>query len=255
MGSSISKVNCGDITIHKKYNRHSHRRPTIKIDKSQIGKPTDFRHTYHVGNNSPVTDEFLDGATKKESANSDLLATMAQITDALQKFPLHTARHQYSPMKTCLVSPLLPTTTKIGVSHSDQQISRHRQRRPVPSLTSLNKKKQSLETSTSMIISSAKLFDDGLMKNLSEKEKNILHISKSSSAQTTQHSPILKAKDEEEEISTMDVTGGYYDFSSCLQSRIDAQIIEIARARSKNKNIRSPKTNNNLLLGKPAIMI
>jgi hypothetical protein len=42
MGSSLSKVNCSDF---QKIMKSNHK----KIDKSQIGMPTDFRHTYHVG--------------------------------------------------------------------------------------------------------------------------------------------------------------------------------------------------------------
>ena len=47
MGSSISKVSCGDITMHKKNLRSTNRRPTIRIDKSKIGVPTDFRASMH----------------------------------------------------------------------------------------------------------------------------------------------------------------------------------------------------------------
>lgn len=43
MGSNLSsKVDCNDIRLYRKYCK-SRRRPAIKIDKSQIGIPTDFR--------------------------------------------------------------------------------------------------------------------------------------------------------------------------------------------------------------------
>jgi hypothetical protein len=44
MGSSISKVSCGDISIHhKKMQKSFRRQPTVRIDKTKIGIPTDFR--------------------------------------------------------------------------------------------------------------------------------------------------------------------------------------------------------------------
>lgn len=72
MGGSISKVSCSDISIHHKKHPKPFRRPHVKIDKTKIGVPTDFRvskmykyplveiyancicpssikHTYHVG--------------------------------------------------------------------------------------------------------------------------------------------------------------------------------------------------------------
>ena len=121
---------------------------------------------------------------------------MAQITDALKKFPIHVTRK--SPNKT-IHSPLVD---RVNGSHSDQQISRHHSLQQSP-----------IKTSSMMI-------------DLPQK-----HAYKTISPSKTE---------DEENISTMDLTGGYYDFSSCLQSRVDAQIIEIARARSKNKSIRSP---------------
>jgi hypothetical protein len=45
-----------------------------------------------------------------------------------------------------------------------------------------------------------------------------------------------REEEEEEEQKT-----GYYDFSSCLATRIDAQIVQLARARSQQK--RSPVSN------------
>jgi hypothetical protein len=157
------------------------------------------------------------------------MATMAQITDALQKLPLHTSSAYYSPK----VAPL----TKIGNSISDQQII------PRRSFSLLNSQ-ETIEASASMIIRPFK--DD---TQFSEKERNILQMTKASSVQlientmpklvthNSDNSPLLKQL----EMTTSDLTGGYYDFSSCLQSRIDAQIVELARARSKNnKSNRSP---------------
>jgi hypothetical protein len=184
------------------------------------------------------------------------MATMAQITDALQKFPLNaTPRQPYS--KSPLVSAkVAPTSTKIGVSQSDHQIAR----RPVSLL--LDEKKHattpvqtSIEVSTSMIISSnhhqQHQIDNSMINSFSEKERNVLQISKS--AQHINEHPMIKTIDIQphKEVSPIllkgkkgktasDLTGGYYDFSSRLQSRIDAQIVELARARSKNKGNRSP---------------
>ncbi|KAL9553119.1 hypothetical protein MBANPS3_003427 [Mucor bainieri] len=243
MGSSISKVSCGDMSIHKKYLKSTQRRPTIRIDKSKIGIPTDFRASIS-GNNSPVMDEFTDTASTEAASiltDSDFLATMAQITDALQKFPLpKTTRQPYKKSPTHSKSRISPLET----SQSDQQISR----RPVTlskntslqdtamltsgSMSPAAIKNAALEVSTSMVISSGDKND--LFKHFSEKEKNVLQLTKSSSIQN------MERFTNESKMTTIDLTGGYYDFSSCLQSRIDAQIVELARARSKNKANRSP---------------
>ncbi|OAD04300.1 hypothetical protein MUCCIDRAFT_108125 [Mucor lusitanicus CBS 277.49] len=250
MGSSISKVSCGDMSMHKKYLKSTHRRPTIRIDKSKIGIPTDFR----ASNNSPVMDEFADTASTEAASiltDSDFLATMAQITDALQKFPLpKTTRQTYKKSPTHSDSRIAP----LGTSQSDQQISR----RPVTlskntslqdtamltsgamspnamkgtTSSSSSSLSAALETSASMIICRGDKND--LFKHFSEKEKNVLQLTKSSSIQN------MERFTNEGKMTTIDLTGGYYDFSSCLQSRIDAQIVELARARSKNKANRSP---------------
>lgn len=169
---------------------------------------------------------------------------MAQITDALQKFPLpKTTRQPYKKSPTHSERRISP----LGTSQSDQQISR----RPVTlsKNTSLqdtamlasevmfpeaikSTSSAALEVSTSMIISSGD--KNGLFKHFSEKEKNVLQLTKSSSIQN------MERFTNESKMTTIDLTGGYYDFSSCLQSRIDAQIVELARARSKNKANRSP---------------
>ncbi|CEP08076.1 hypothetical protein [Parasitella parasitica] len=215
------KSDCGDITMHKKHLKSS--------------------HTYHVGNSSPVMDEFADTASATEAASiltdSDFLATMAQITDALQKFPLPKPTHQ--------VYRKSPITSSLGTSQSDQHISR----RPVTlskntSLQASSSNNMSLETSNSMATIGAK---NDVLKHFSEKEKNVLQLTKSCSIQNMEQST------NENKMIMFDLTGGYYDFSSCLQSRIDAQIVELARARSKNKTNRSPK--NNMVFDKPAIMI
>ncbi|CAO0799039.1 unnamed protein product [Mucor circinelloides] len=249
MGSSISKVSCGDMSMHKKYLKSTNRRPTIRIDKSKIGVPTDFR----ASNNSPVMDEFADTASTEAASiltDSDFLATMAQITDALQKFPLpKSTRQPYTKSPTHSESRIPP----LGTSQSDQQISR----RPVTlsKNTSLQdtamwttgtakSASPALEVSTSMMISGSK---DDLFKHFSEKEKNVLQLTKSCSIQN------MERLTNESKMTTIDLTGGYYDFSSCLQSRIDAQIVELARARSKNKASRSPR--NNMVFDKPSIMI
>ncbi|OBZ90750.1 hypothetical protein A0J61_01208 [Choanephora cucurbitarum] len=198
MGNGISKVNCGDIALNKKHHRN-HRRPTIRIDKSLIAYISCWQHKSYARRS-----KFLD-------APKDLLATMAQITDALKKFPIHTTKK--SPNKF-IRSPLVD---RVNGSHSDQQISRHHSLQQSP-----------IKTSSMMI-------------DLPQK-----HAYKTLSPFKTE---------DEENISTMDLTGGYYDFSSCLQSRVDAQIIEIARARSKNKSIRSPRSNHHLLNDMPTIMI
>lgn len=167
--------------------------------------------------------------------DSDFLATMAQITDALQKFPL--AKPNRQPYKKSPGNRVSPIST----SQSDQQISR----RPVSLLkkTSLqqtpvletvmptNNTSSTIEASTSMIIGINK---NDMFKHFSEKEKNVLQLTKSSSIQNMEG-----LTTEENRMTTIDLTGGYYDFSSCLQSRIDAQIVELARARS-NKTNRSP---------------
>ncbi|GAN07031.1 hypothetical protein MAM1_0145c06521 [Mucor ambiguus] len=247
MGSSISKVSCGDMSMHKKYLKSTHRRPTIRIDKSKIGIPTDFRACIS-SNNSPVMDEFADTASTEAASiltDSDFLATMAQITDALQKFPLpKTTRQPYKKGPTHSESRISP----LGTSQSDQQISR----RPVtlskntslqdttmltsgamsPTATKSASSAAVLEVSTSMIIGSGDKND--LFKHFSEKEKNVLQLTKSSSIQN------MERFTNESKMTTIDLTGGYYDFSSCLQSRIDAQIVELARARSKNKANQSP---------------
>ncbi|KAK4519904.1 uncharacterized protein ATC70_010148 [Mucor velutinosus] len=261
MGSSISKVSCADMSMHKKYLKSTHRRPTIKIDKSKIGIPTDFRHTYHVGNNSPVMDEFADTASTEAASiltDSDFLATMAQITDALQKFPLpKTTRQPYKKSPTHSKSRISP----LGTSQSDQQtscrpvtLSKNTSLQDTAMLTSGSmsptaiksaSSAAALEVSTSMIMSSGDKND--LFKHFSEKEKNVLQLTKSSSIQN------MERFTNESKMATIDLTGGYYDFSSCLQSRIDAQIVELARARSKNKASRSPR--NNMVFDKPSIMI
>ncbi|CAO3623143.1 unnamed protein product [Mucor fragilis] len=195
-----------------------------------------------TGNNSPVMDEFADTASTEAASiltDSDFLATMAQITDALQKFPLpKTTRQPYKKSPTHSERRISP----LGTSQSDQQISR----RPVTlSKTHPYKTQPSLEVSTSMIISSGD--KNGLFKHFSEKEKNVLQLTKSSSIQN------MERFTNESKMTTIDLTGGYYDFSSCLQSRIDAQIVELARARSKNKANRSPR--NSMGFDKPSIMI
>lgn len=43
MGSSLSKVSCADISIHPKKTHKSFRRHAVRIDKTKIGVPTDFR--------------------------------------------------------------------------------------------------------------------------------------------------------------------------------------------------------------------
>jgi hypothetical protein len=185
---------------------------------------------------------------------------MAQITDALQKFPLNTTPRQ--SYKSPIVSAKIArNNTKIGVSQSDHEIAR----RPVSLLMDEKKRtatpvQTSIEVSTSMIISSNHQIDQSTMiKNFSEKERNILQISKSAQHITDQErshptiktidvqpqeeiSPILlnNKSTKKKEMTTSDLTGGYYDFSSRLQSRIDAQIVELARVRSKNKGNRSP---------------
>lgn len=155
------------------------------------------------------------------------MATMAQITDALQKLPLHTSSAYYSPK----VAPL------IGNSLGDQQMI------PRRSFSLLNSQ-ETIEASESIIIQPLK--ED---IQFSEKERNVLQMTKATSVQlientkpplfthNSDNSPSLK----QSKMTTSDLTGGYYDFSSCLQSRIDAQIVELARARSKNnKSNRSP---------------
>ncbi|KAI8636176.1 hypothetical protein BD408DRAFT_487069, partial [Parasitella parasitica] len=242
MGSSISKVSCGDITMHKKHLKSSvHRRPTVRIDKSKIGIPTDFRHTYHVGNSSPIMDEFADNASAIEAASiltdSDFLATMAQITDALQKFPL--------PRPTRQVYKKSPGVSPLGTSQSDQQISRS----PVAlskntSLQEASDNNVGLEMSVSMTVIGAK---NDVLEHFSDKEKSVLQLTKSRSIQN------IERPTGENGMTALDLTRGYYDFSSCLQSRIDAQIVELARARSKNKANRSPR--DNMGSNKPTIMI
>lgn len=152
------------------------------------------------------------------------MATMAQITDALQKLPLHT---YHSPNR---VAP-----TK---SISDRHII---PRRSFSLLNSQNKV-PSIEMSTSMIIRPFKPLEE-----YSEKERNVLQMTKASSVQhmvmeNNTPSPAAKSAStyHSPQMTTSDLTGGYYDFSSCLQSRIDAQIVELARARSKNSKSRSP---------------
>lgn len=187
------------------------------------------------------------------------MATMAQITDALQKFPLNATPRQSYPKSPTAFTKVAPRA-QIGASQSDHQIAR----RPIS--LSLDKNKPTakpaqnqIEVSTSMIISSnhQRPIDSQMMKNFSEKERNVLQISKSAqhiSDQERSHptiktiniqprqeiSPILLKSNKRKEMTTSDLTGGYYDFSSRLQSRIDAQIVELARARSKNKGNRSP---------------
>lgn len=171
-------------------------------------------------------------------SETDFMATMAQITDALQKLPLHTSSAYYSPKLSA---------TRIGNSTSDQQI--------IPQHpTSLLNSQETIEPSASMIIQSSK--EDHIQ--FSEKERNVLQMTKATSVQlienttkpplVTHHSDSNNSpsslKHHQLETTTSDTTGGYYDFSSCLQSRIDAQIVELARARSKNnKSNRSPVSN------------
>lgn len=166
------------------------------------------------------------------------MVTMAQITDALQKLPLHTSSGYYSPK----AAPL----TKMGNSASDQQIKSR------CSLLNSTELENTLEVSSSMMIPSLNNSDDNVQ--FSEKERHLLQMTKASSVQLMEHSspPRLFTNKSDEcaptllkqgliEMTTSDLTGGYYDFSSCLQSRIDAQIVELARARSKNnKSNRSP---------------
>ncbi|KAI9348390.1 hypothetical protein BD770DRAFT_395343 [Pilaira anomala] len=161
MGSSISKVSCADISINHKKNYKPVRRPRIRIDKTKIGIPTDFRHTYHVGNGSPLMEEFGDSISMSQSASivsdKDFMATMAQITDALQKLPLHTPTGYYSPT----VTPLT-IIKKIGNSASDQQIKS----RSAYSLLNNTESKNTLllETSTSMIVLNKDASDDTMLK-------------------------------------------------------------------------------------------
>ncbi|KAI8047904.1 hypothetical protein BDF21DRAFT_205273 [Thamnidium elegans] len=197
-------------------------------------------------------EEFGDNASIIKSnstvSDKDFLVTMAQITDALQKLPLHTSSGYYSPK----VAPL------IGNSASDQQMKSRR------SLLNSTELENTLEVSSSMMIPSLKNSDDSIQ--FSEKERHLLQMTKASSVQLMEHSspPKLFTNKSDEcaptllkqgliEMTTSDLTGGYYDFSSCLQSRIDAQIVELARARSKNKSNRSPR--NNLVMDKPTVMI
>lgn len=90
-------------------------------------------------------------------SDKDFMATMAQITDALQKLPLHTSTGYYSP----IVTPLT-TIKKIGNSASDQQIKS----RSAYSLLNNTELKNTLllETSTSMIVLNKDASDDTMLK-------------------------------------------------------------------------------------------
>lgn len=259
MGGSISKVSCSEITYnhHKKYKR-SVRRHHVRIDKTKIGIPTDFRHTYHVGNNSPI-DESLDAVSinRPASVASDpnFEATMAQIADALQKLPLHASSAHYTPR----VSP-----KKMSNSRSDQYIIPRR----TFSLLGTKNVMPNIELSSSMIIQSTKEknFD------LSEKESTSIELPKTPSIQSLQSdeekspplSPSYSLSEESESSpqksfreSFLNVgsVGNVHGFSSCLQSKIDAQIVELARVRSKHvKNSKTSK-DDNLTLDKPTLMI
>ena len=89
-------------------------------------------------------------------SDKDFMATMAQITDALQKLPLHTPTGYYSP----IVTPLT-TIKKIGNSASDQQI---KSRSAYSLLNNTELKNTLLETSTSMIVLNKDASDDTMLK-------------------------------------------------------------------------------------------
>lgn len=171
------------------------------------------------------------------------MATMAQITDALQKLPLHT--YHNSPNK-------IATPTK---SISDQQII---PRRSFSLLTSQQRQVTTASASSMDMLSTSMIIRPFAkpLEEYSEKERNVLQMTKASSVQhmvsggggmESNEEPGAGPKSSTQtyyspRMTTTDLTGGYYDFSSCLQSRIDAQIVELARARSKNNKSRSSPT-------------
>ncbi|KAI8890920.1 hypothetical protein K501DRAFT_265425 [Backusella circina FSU 941] len=231
MGSGLSRVSQGEHS-HKRY-KASTRRPPIKIDKNKIGIPTDFRHTYHVGNASPISEKMLGnrstGALKTSTAlvsDTEFIETMAQITDALQKVPLekYTHTHYSNNVKTIHHSNYdlrravssyndrtVPTSEKISRKAIHKKVyQKHDDCRVVPEQ---QKKRKS---------------DDGddFPRSFSAQvvERN------GSRSFYSRKPPLMNSM---MEFSHED----YYDFGSCLQTKINAQI-EYARARS-NKS-RSP---------------
>lgn len=165
---------------------------------------------------------------------------MAQIADALQKLPLHASSAHYTPR----VSP-----KKMSNSRSDQYIIPRR----TFSLLGTRDVIPNIELSSSMIIQSTK--EKGF--NFSEKEPSSIQLTKTPSTQSLESdkedspplSPSHSLSDDSESSppkslreSFLNVgsAGNVHGFSSCLQSKIDAQIVELARVRSKhvknNKN-------------------
>jgi hypothetical protein len=157
------------------------------------------------------------------------MATMAQIADALQKLPLHSSSAYYTPR----VSP-----KRLGNSVSDQQI--------IPRRTfSLLGAQDSIEASTSMIIQSTKnedfiKSDEQLIQHLDTTGDSSPSLSPSESMSDIGDDGSDFSPPEPVKLKFINITDSTSGFSSRLQSKIDAQIVELARARSKHVKATTP---------------
>lgn len=182
---------------------------------------------------------------------------MAQIADALQKLPLHSSSAYYTPR----VSP-----KRLGNSISDQHIISRRK----VSLLGAQDSASTIEVSTSMILQSTKNEDFEYCNGSNNKEHSLEQLTNATSIPHLDNEDILSPSLSPSEsisdvddadsdfsppkpvkinfLNVSDSTGG---FSSRLQSRIDAQIVELARARSKHvKSTPSPVNKNKRVMCK-----
>ncbi|KAI9474040.1 MAG: hypothetical protein EXX96DRAFT_621667 [Benjaminiella poitrasii] len=248
MGNNLTKTVQNDFL--KFCNKHKRRR-VIKIDKSTIGDPIEFKHTCHVGNSESAIDQ------ENALDEVEFMAMMSQITESLQKLPLQARQHSDHNNKF-YSRKVVPND---GIYNKASEITHNRM--PAIALrkrNTINKLKTDALPSSSMSISPDNHITNSLQKEkasaFSEKELPILQQTKTSHTQQS-------LKNEEEEslnveqkrkafiassLIDQELKNGYNDFSTCLQNRIEAQVKKVARFRSTR---RSSSTNNN----RPALMI
>lgn len=206
MGSNLSKVNCRDSKEKKKWKQSGR----VRFSKPVISTPSDFKHTFHVGSDSSLS-KGLHKATKASSANlceDDFKEALAQLTQALQSFPSNKSTQHHHKLKRKSVYNHPRSTL------SDPFMNRSHQ--------TMNDNKYQ----TDINIPSIRYNHDHLSLKKPSSSLQFMHHEES-------HESFTAINHDDTHMNDQRST----DFSSCLQSKIDAQIFRLARTRSiNNKN-------------------
>ncbi|KAI8993230.1 hypothetical protein BDB01DRAFT_847135 [Pilobolus umbonatus] len=211
MGSSLSKVNCH---VHSKEKKKWKQTNKFRYNKPLISNPSDFKHTFHVGSDSSLSKGLNKGPKNSVSniTDADFMEALAHLTQALQAFPSNRITQKPHKLKRKTIYYHGRNTV------SDPLIDKYHE--------PINNRYQPLMSIPSN--------DNGYLtlKNLSSFD--IDHNSQSHD---------LSDDTQRNSITLDDNNSRYNDFSSCLQSKIDAQILRLARTRSINNRNRATNVN------------